>query len=67
MNDQLIQALVTVVSTFFGFEAVRRSVLSRMLNKVDVVTYAAKVTELHDTINALRTRVAILEDRSANR
>ena len=67
MNDIVIQSIVTIVSTFYGFAAVKSSVTKLMGNKVDVVIYQAKVRELHDEINTLRTKVAILEERNANR
>ena len=63
MSSELIQALVTIVTTLFGYGAV--SALLR--NKVDVVIYQAKVRELHEQINALTTEVAVLKERNANR
>jgi len=60
----VVQALVTIVTTLFGFEAVRRSVMAQMVNKVDVVIYQAKIRELHNQINALTTEVAVLKDRN---
>lgn len=53
--DTLVNALVTVVTTFFGF----RAVAARMQNKVDVVVYQAKVTELHNVINAQGKEIAV--------
>jgi hypothetical protein len=63
MSDAIITAAVNVVTMLLGYEAVRRSVLSAMHNKVDVQTYSLKVKELHDEINTLRTEVAVLRDR----
>lgn len=65
--DVLAHELVGIFTTLFGFEAVRRSVLSAMHNKVDVSIYQAKVTELHGQINSLRERLAVLEEREAQR
>lgn len=59
--------LVTIVSTFFGFAAVSHRFAGQLHNKVDVVIYQAKVKELHDTINELRTELAILKDRGEER
>ena len=61
MSDQLVQALVTIVTAFFGYEAVRRSVLTQMHNKVDVVVYQTAVRELHDKINSQNQRITVLE------
>jgi hypothetical protein len=72
----------SIITQFFavltGFEMVRRStsaslaehtsnIIKLLQNKVDVVTYQAKVRELHDKINALEVEVAILKDRHAKR
>lgn len=50
---QIISALVvTVVTSRVG---------AALKTKVDVAIYSAKVRELHDQINDLRVRVAVLE------
>lgn len=63
--SQLILALVAVVSnavtTRWGFSSTQKMVRREMLNKLDVVTYAAKVKELHDLRNADRERAVALE------
>jgi hypothetical protein len=61
-----------------GFEMVRRSTahalevhtsnISKLLRgKIDVEEYRAKTATLHAEINDLRVKVAILEDRNAQR
>ncbi len=50
---QIISALVvTIVTSKVG---------AALKTKVDVAIYSAKVKELHDEINGLRVRVAVLE------
>ena len=68
----IVTAVVTVVSTMRGYGAVKTLMLSELAlinetikSKVDLSIYSAKVKELHDGINALNIKVAVLEERKA--
>ena len=68
MSDIAWQCLAASVTTLFGFEAVRRSVMHIITNKtVTVEEYRKGKAELHNECNELKIRVAVLEDREARK
>ncbi len=60
-SNVAIQAVVTIVTTMFGYRAVARQLSAGLKTKVDLTIYQAKVTELHDRLNAERERCAALQ------
>jgi ubiquinone biosynthesis protein UbiJ len=58
--EAALQLLVTALTTLYGY----RSVAAKLTNYVPVDMYRAKVTDLHEQINALRVQVARLEERA---
>lgn len=61
--DQAMQLgglLVTGATTLWGF----RAVVMRLENYVTVTEYRAKTGALHNEINDLRVKLAVLEDRA---
>lgn len=62
--SQLCLALFAVISNAitnrWGFRSTQKMMKKELQNKVDVVTYAAKVKELHDLRNADREELVAL-------
>lgn len=62
--SQLCLALFAVISNAitnrWGFRSTQKMMKKELLNKLDVVTYAAKVKELHDLRNADREELVAL-------
>lgn len=63
--SQLVLALVAVVSNAitnrWGFSSTQKMMKRELLNKIDVVTYAATVKDLYALRNADRERAVALE------